>query len=383
MNILDDLETIRKIDRENMCEIYRDTPDLYIDSLKKLENLNQVLLKPPSRRIRNVVILGMGGSALSGEILRDWLLDFSKVPIELCRDYHLPYYINEDTLAIAVSYSGNTEETISAFVEALERKCVIAAVSSGGVLEEFCNLTETPMIKVPRENPQFQPRCATPYLLPSMAAILNKLGVIPFRTNEFEETIEALREAWSIIRPECPAIDNPSKKIALEIFGSIPVIYGFRQYKSIALAIKTAINENGKVLSKYESFPELNHNEVVGLEGYKEYLGKFSTVLIREHDEPDEIRVRIEATKKLISNKNWKIIEIYGEGTSRLAKMLYVKHVADMASVYLAILNGMDPTVTQSIDVIKKELKEKLNLITDLRKKVMNISKLRSNKEKL
>lgn len=379
MNILDDLETIRKIDRGNMREIYRNTPDLYIDSLKRLKNLDQILGKLPKKRIRNVVILGMGGSALSGEILRDWSLDFSKAPIELCRDYHLPNYVDEDTLAIAVSYSGNTEETISAFVEALERKCTIVAISSGGVLEEFCNLTETPMIKVPRGNPPFQPRCATPYLLPSIAAILNEFGVMPFNTNEFEETTQVLREAWNKIKPECLAIDNPAKKIASEIFGSIPVIYGFRQYKSIALAIKIAISENCKVPSKCEYLPELNHNEIVGLEGHKESMGKFSTILIREHDEPNEIRVRIEATKKFISNKNLKIIEIYAEGTSRLAKMLYVKHVADMVSVYLAILNCIDPTATLSIDAIKKEIKEKLDLITNLRKRVVDLSKSRNS----
>jgi len=371
MNTLDDLEAVRKIDRGNMLEIYRNTPELYIDSLNRLKSLGEVLKKSPDKRIRNVVILGMGGSALNGEILRDWSLDFSKVPIELCRDYHLPNYVNEETLVIAVSYSGNTEETASSFVEALERKCPIVVISSGGVLEEFCNLTGTPLIKVPKGSPPFQPRCATPYLLSSMAAILNKFGIIPFNTNEFEETVEVLKKVWNKTRPECPIIDNPAKKMALDIFGSTPVIYGFRQYKSIALATKIAFNENSKIPSKYEFFPELNHNEIVGFERYKKSMGRITTILIRDSAEPPEIKVAIEAAKTLISSRQaGKILEIYGEGTSRLAKMLCVKYITDMASVYLAVLNNVDPTYTQSIDVIKHEAKAKLNLIEDLRKRI-------------
>ena len=139
MNILDDLETIRKVDHGNMLEVFRNTPNMYIDTLKMLEDESMIsgVDRLSRKKPGGVTILGMGGSALSGEILRDWLADFIKMPIELCRDYHLPNYTDEDTLVIAVSYSGNTEETMNAYLEAIEKRCMTIAITSGGLLKEF------------------------------------------------------------------------------------------------------------------------------------------------------------------------------------------------------------------------------------------------------
>jgi len=371
--MLDDIQAIKSIDRMNMCGIQLKFPDNAEDAIKRAETLRI----PKSLKIgkyiihyrqpEKILILGMGGSAIGGELLRGWLKKYSPIPIEVNHDYHLPAYADANTLVVAVSYSGNTEETLSGFVEAVSRKCMVVGISSGGVLEKFCQSLRVPFLKLPGGMP---PRIALPYLFFPLVLILKKFGIAS-KMNETREALLVLRQLREEIKPEIPTSQNPSKQLASQLYGGIPIIYGFREYDGVAMRIKTQFNENAKIPAKYEAFPELNHNETVGWEGPKKLTKLFNVILLRDPSEPPEIRTRIEITKKLaLKRKAGKILEIYPRGKTTLAKMLSTIYIGDSASIYLAILYGIDPTPVEIVNKIKHELKKKIDVTTPLSQQV-------------
>jgi glucose/mannose-6-phosphate isomerase len=360
--VLDRLEEIKKIDKSDILGYCVKTSIYCEDAVQRAKQVSVRYGKP-----RHVVVVGMGGSAIGGEILRDWLLDELPIPIEVCRDYSLPAYANEDTLVFAISCSGKTEETLSAFVDAVKRGCKTITITSGGHLLSFSEKLRVPHVIVPSELPS---RVTLPYLFFPLPILLNKLGVLQNREKEIQETIRIVKKLSRENSPETPTRENPSKKLALELGETIPVVYGFRQYAAIARRLKTQFNENSKVPSKHDVFPELNHNEVVGWEASEMLTKRFSVLLIRDREEPPEIRHRIEATKSLVLHKAQKVLEVYAEGESKLAKMFSVLYVGDLASVYLAILRNTDPTPVQSISKIKEEMGKRFNVIERLKREV-------------
>ncbi|MCS4542048.1 MAG: bifunctional phosphoglucose/phosphomannose isomerase [Euryarchaeota archaeon] len=371
VSILDDFDQIKHIDKSNMREAMNRLPENCEDALKLAEKLNipkklritekiSIKYKNPEK----ILVVGMGGSAISGDILRTWLRGSLPIPIEVCREYYLPAYADNSTLVLAISYSGNTEETLSGFIEAIQRKCMVIAITSGGLLLDFCQKLRIPFIKVPSELP---PRAAIPYLFFPLVTILKKLDILKLKQREIRETIDLLGEIRELIRAETPTKNNPAKKLAIALMGTIPAIYGFREYESIALRIKTQLNENSKIPAKNEVFPELSHNEIVGWDGPRKLTKMFSAVLIRDPDETPEIRSRIETMRALNLNKKAsKVLEIKAIGKSKLARMFSVMYIGDYASLYLAILCGVDPTPIEVITKLKHELAKRVNIIEKL-----------------
>lgn len=352
VTVLDNPKIVKEVDRSNMLGDLVKTPDYCRDSIKRAKQVNV----PKKVTPKNIVVVGMGGSAIGGEILHDWLRDTLPIPIEVCRDYTLPAYVNEDTLVFANSYSGNTEETLTAFLDATKRKSTVLAVTSGGQLSEFCKKLHTPHVIIPSG---LQPRAAIPYLFFPLPILMQKLGILSNVEGELEEAITILEKVAKANAPDNPANSNRAKQLAEDLPGTIPVIYGFRQYNSIAHRLKAQFNENSKLPSKSDSFPELNHNETVGYEA-PEALNKVQTIiLIRDPQEPTEIRNRIETTKNLAFTRANKTLEITAEGKGKLAKMLSVMCTGDYASVYLAILQNKDPSPVKIIDKVKTELAKK------------------------
>lgn len=319
---------------------------------------------PEKIRPKNIVVAGMGGSAIGGEILQNWLRDELPIPIGVCNDYTLPAYANKDTLLFANSYSGNTEETLSVFLDAIRRKCAIIATTSGGYLLSFSKDLQVPYVTIPSHLP---PRVAIPYLFFPLPVLMERMKILPNVDENLREAIQVLKKGSEENGPEIPAGDNPAKKLALDLVETIPVIYGFRQYQSVAHRLKTQFNENSKVPSKHDVFPELNHNETVGWEAPELLTKNYSIILIRDTDEPPEIRHRIETTKSLVLHKTKKVLEIYARGEGKLAKMFSVLRVGDFASVYLAILQGVDPTPVKIIDEVKSELGKKFSMVKKLK----------------
>jgi glucose/mannose-6-phosphate isomerase len=363
--ILDDPAEMKRIDKSDMLSFCLEAPKLCREAAKLAEAVRINYSKP-----QTIIVAGMGGSAIGGELMKDWIRDKTDVPIEICREYSLPAYADERTLVFVVSYSGETEEALSMFLDATKRKCMTFCISSGGKLSEFAEKLKLPYLRVPSGIPQ--PRAALPYLFLPMPILLEKLGLVSNVSSEISDAVKILERAKRENSPEKPLSDNFPKKLALRINGTVPVIYGFGIYRAVAQRYKQQLNENSKVPAKWDFFSELNHNEIVGWEAVKELAKCFSIIFIRDKDEPEGIRQRIEATKELISHKaTKKIFEVWSSGQSRLAKMLYTIYIGDFTSVYLAILRGVNPTPVKTISLVKERITQsgvKKKMIGELRK---------------
>ena len=366
--LLDDVEKISRIDKDGMLNICLKTDKMTADAIKFAREAE---FPRDYTKCERIVVLGMGGSSIGGELLRDWLLEKSPIPIETCNDYELPAYINEDSLVFAISYSGETEETLTAFIEAYKRKCKIFAITSGGHLKAFCERLNVPFLAIPKG---FAPRAALPYMFFPMAIFAEKMGLVKGIANDLEETVRIIKEISEENDVKKPFRENSAKKMAFELYGTIPAIYGFRHYSSVAHRWKTQLNENSKVACKYEVFPELNHNEVVGWEASEKTAKQFSIVLLRDSDEPEEIKMRIEIAKAMAFKNVGKVLEVKAKGKSKLAKMFSLLHFGDLVSIYLAILNEKDPTPVKMISAMKAELRRKLRTIEKLELEVEKLS---------
>jgi glucose/mannose-6-phosphate isomerase len=348
--ILDNADAIRRIDKSNMLSFCIQAPKHYGKAAKLASEVKIDYPKP-----EQIIVAGMGGSAIGGELLKDWAREGVAVPIDVCREYHLPAYTNKNTLLFATSYSGETEETLSVFLEALKRKCMIVCISSGGALLEFAEKLSIPHLVVPSG---MAPRATLPYLFMPLLAILEKMGLTPRLDADFSDAARILKQISYENSPERPLDSNLSKKLALNICGTVPIVYGFGFYRAVAQRLKTQFNENSKSPAKWEFFPELNHNEIVGWEQAKEFAKCFSVILIRDAEEQKEIRERIEFTEEMISKEAGKLFELWSSGKSNLAKMSSVICVGDFTSVYLALLRGVDPTPVRTIALLKERLEK-------------------------
>ena len=361
--VLDNIEKTKALDKSKMINFIVDSAKLYRESAKLAEKI-QVNYSQPD----NIIVAGMGGSGIGGDLLKDWARNKASVPIEVNREYQLPAYAGKRTLVLITSYSGDTEESLGAFLDALKRKCMIFCVSSGGALLENAERLKVPYLRVPGGMP---PRAALSYLFVPLLLGVEKMGLVSGASEELSEALTLLEKISKDNSPEKPAKENFSKTLALNIGQTAPVVYGFGFYRSVAERFKTQFNENSKIPAKWEVFSELNHNEIVGWERAGE-LGKcFSAIFIRDKEEPTEIRSRIEITKELVGKAGLGMFEVPAQGKSPLAKMLSTICIGDFTSIYLALLHGVDPTPVKTINYLKDTLKEngvKEKIISELAK---------------
>jgi glucose/mannose-6-phosphate isomerase len=289
---------------------------------------------------KDFVIIGMGGSAIGGELL-EVLLE-SKYNIKVVRGYSIP----PAKFMIASSYSGNTEETLSAFEEARTSGYKLLAITSNGKLWGKAKAFNIPLIKIPQG---YQPRAALPYLFFSLLRV-----IAPEYEREIPNLCEFLHLQYQNFKPS--SMVNPPLKLAQEIYLSdkIPIIYGSGLYSPVARRFKTQLNENSKCLAYWDSFPEMNHNDTVGWSGDK-HKERYLPILLRYKGENSRIRKRIELTKELLW-KRQKLIEIWSRGETHLQQLYWGIYFLDYASVYLALLRGIDPTPVEIIAKLKEAL---------------------------
>jgi glucose/mannose-6-phosphate isomerase len=348
-SILDDIDEIRNVDRSDMLSYCVNIADHYRQAERATR---KILLKCP--KPESIIVAGMGGSAIGGELFKDWASNRAGVPIEVSRDYKLPAYASQKTLAVIVSYSGETEETLSSFLDAVKKKCAIFCISSGGSLLEYAEKLSVPYLIVPKGMP---PRAALPYLFLPLLMALEKLQIVSGVSDELSEAINLLEVTSKKCSPESPLKCNPAKSLAKGINGTLPIIYGFGIFRGVAQRFKTQFNENSKIPSKWEYFSELDHNEVVGWEHAGNLAEYLSTIFIRDEKEPSYIRNRIEITKTLIGSIS-RIFETWSQGRGELARMLSTICTSDFTSVYLAILRNVDPTPVNTIASLKAKIKQ-------------------------
>ncbi|MGD6851469.1 MAG: bifunctional phosphoglucose/phosphomannose isomerase [Candidatus Bathyarchaeia archaeon] len=347
--LLDDMEKILAVDKSGTINYYIDSPKHYRRASEIAKDLTVNYPKPS-----NIIVAGMGGSAIGGDLLKDWTKDKLQIPIEVNREYQLPKYADEKTLVIASSYSGDTEETLSAFLDALRRGCMVFCITSGGALLEAAKKRKLPHLQVPSGMP---PRAALPYMFVPTLVLLEKLGLVEGVEDELKEAYLLLEKIVEENGPQKPTFENFAKNTAYHIGDSAPSVYGFGVYRSVARRFKQQFNENSKSAAKWEVFPELDHNEIVGWSGKGEQCRFFSVIFIRDTAEPVEIETRIETTKTIMEKVGLITFELDAQGTSTLAKMLSTIVVGDFLSVYLAVMRGADPTPVPTIDYLKNALK--------------------------
>ena len=347
---LEDPEEMKQVDKADMLKFCLSMSSHYRAAAKLAADITSSYAKPD-----NIVIVGMGGSAIGGELLKDWARDKVHVPIEVNREYHLPVYADEKTLVLVTSYTGGTEETLSALLEAIKKKCMIYCITSGGTLREIAERLNIPYLQVPAGMP---PRAALPYMFIPLLVFLDKIGLVTGVFRELDEALLSIEWVEKQNAAELSVKDSLSKTLAVNIEGLIPVVYGFGIYSGVARRFKQQINENAKMMAKWDNLPEMDHNEIVGYEKSENHKERFAAIFIRDKDEPTEICSRIEITKKIVELSGVSIYEVWSQGNSSLTKMLSVIAVADFLSNYLAILRGIDPTPVQTIDKLKESLKK-------------------------
>ena len=348
---LDDFVKIDSVDKSDMLSFSISAAKHYREAFKVAGRIVVDFPKPA-----NIVVAGLGGSGIGGDLVKDWAKNQLVVPIEVSREYGLPKYAGKKTLVIVCSYSGDTEETLGSFLDALKRKCMVFCISSGGALIKYAKKHKVPYLQVPGGMP---PRAALPYMLVPQLVLLEKMGLVVGVKEELDEAASLLETVCQENGPETLTRDNFAKMVATHIGDSSPVVYGFGFFRSVALRFKQQFNENSKVAAKWEFLPELDHNEIVGWEGKGEQCRYFSVIFIRDFDDESvEISSRLDITKQIMEKVGLIMFDLEVQGKSRLARMLSTIVVGDFISVYLAVLHNVDPTPVKTINVLKGALEE-------------------------
>jgi glucose/mannose-6-phosphate isomerase len=295
----------------------------------------------------------MGGSAIGGDIVRRFALSESKVPVRVHRDYGLPAFVDESTLVIASSYSGNTEETLSAFTEALGNGSGKLVIASGGKLKQLADQECIPAFVIDYKAP---PRAAFPHSLIPLVGIFQKLGLLGDKSADLREALDILNKLSIDFIETRPLASNPAKQLAAKLWGRIAVIYGAEILSEVARRWKGEFNENSKAWAFFENFPELNHNAVVGYEFPPEAKERIFVLMLRSSLLRPRNLLRYEVTARLLSKAGISYEFAEATGKSALSQVLSLVLLGDYASFYLSMLNRVDPTRVDAIDFIKQYL---------------------------
>ena len=347
---LDNASIYRQFDRSGMLEHLHGFPE---QCQKAWEEVLKFELPHLHTRISNVVIVGMGGSAIGGDVVRRLAMAESKSPVWVHRDYGLPEFIDAGTLVIASSYSGNTEETISAFIKSLGSRAKKLALTSGGKLKELAEKEGVPVFVIDYEAP---PRAAFPHSFIPLVGIFQKLGLLGDKSADLKEAVDVLKKLSGELIETRPLASNPAKRLAAKLQGRVAVIYGAEILSEVARRWKGEFNENSKAWAFFENFPELNHNAAVGYEFPVEMKDRTLVLMLRSPLFSPRNRLRYEVTAKLLAKSGIPHEYIEARGKSALAQALSLVLLGDYASFYLSMLNEVDPTSTDAISFVKQYL---------------------------
>ena len=310
--------------------------------------------------VKQVVLVGMGGSALAAEFVKTWLSSRLTVSIEIVRDYDLPAFVGPSTLVIASSYSGNTEETLAALEVAEARGAMVVAMASGGqLLEEARGQGRLHVGLVPDGHPHFdlppglQPRMAVLYGVKALAVLLEGVGLARGLVAELEAAASWMQGQMADWAPGRPIYQNPAKRMAEQVVGHPVVVYAGPTLAPMAMKWKIGFNENAKNLAFFNVFSELNHNEFMGWAHPKRVTHK--VIELRSGLDHPQIKKRFEITNRLLSDR-FAPIQVQAAGETRLQQLLWTLVLGDYVTVYVAILNHTDPTPVGLVERLKDEL---------------------------
>jgi glucose/mannose-6-phosphate isomerase len=344
---------LKNLDKSGMLSFIERAPDYLRSTLKLIKSGEALSWSKEIEELtaNSVIISGLGGSAISGDIIIDWVWEKSSIPIIVNRSYRLPNFAGEKTAVIAVSYSGNTFETLTQFYEAYKRRCILFSVSSGGRLMEVSKKLKVPFLKIKEGVP---PRAALPCLLPAVAYILSKIES-SILISELEDAANKMSEVKKDFEFSRKIEENLAKKMALNIIGKYPIVYAFANMSSVARRLKDQINENSKVSAKFEFLPEACHNEIEGV--FFPTKENFCFLFV-EPQEKIEKDISEEFKKILMENGLNNIYDVPVKGEKKIEKILTSIYFGDFLSFYLSLAYKIDPTATRNIQKYKKRINE-------------------------
>lgn len=354
---LDDLKQIKKLDKGLMAESLRLLPAQVDDAYKQLGNIN---IPSAYRKINRVVVNGMGGSNLGARIITSVFKEESKLPILIEPGYSVPGFVDEKTLYIISSYSGNTEEPLSTYAEAKRRGAKIAAITAHGVdnkLEKLMKKDKIPGIVFTTErNPSLQPRMGLGYGIFFILGVMVNAGAIAFKSESICQIVSSLEVNNSKFDLEKPLLKNPAKKMAMDIFGREAVLIGGNFLEGSLHALRNQICENSKNFAQYLVFPDMNHYSLEGLINPKDNKTNLAFVFFDSNFYSTRAKKRFELTKELVKNKRIKALEFKIGGQTKLMQALELLQFGSWVTFYLAMLNNVNPALIPSVDWFKERL---------------------------
>jgi len=316
--------------------------------------------EPPTRKIdAPLIVCGMGGSAIGGELLRDLVRLEATVPVLLVRGYTLPVFASRKTPVICVSFSGNTEEVLSTFQEALTRGCPVAVITSGGKLAEEATRAGASLLVVPDGRP---PRAALGYLFTPLLRLASKWGIYPVTDREIETAVRKTRRLTKKYLLDSDPANNAALELARRLYGKIPLIYsGGGLLSGAAYRWKCQFNENSKCMAFSNTFSELGHNEVMGWDANERIRRDIFLIMLKDYEDYPRVQKRMAITFTLLEPLAGGAVQIDSKGEKgrkgRLARLFSIITLGDFSSVYLAVEYGKDPTPIEKIERIKQELR--------------------------
>lgn len=345
-----DLEQIQSIDSQNMWEFLTGFPEQWKEAMELTEELDLTI---DQERINKICFAGMGGSAIGADLIRAYSYKTCPYPVQVVRHYETPHWIDEQTLFIACSFSGNTEETLTALTAARNRGAQSIGVTSGGELMLNAAKEGFDYIKIPGGMP---PRAALGYSFVPLYRIFQHLGFLDEGTAALKETATFLSEKNELFSdPE----DNEALNLAKELNDTLPIFYSDATVmEPVNLRWRGQFAENAKTLAYGNTLPEMNHNEIVGWERIVHLTGRLSVVMLQDREDNPRVQRRMEIVEELVEDQTASMHVLKTRGQTRLTRMFSLIQLADWTSFYLAILNNVDPTPIAKIDLLKSKLAE-------------------------
>ncbi len=347
---LDDLELMKRADPGQMLRHIEDLPQQCAEASLSMGGLE---LPEEYRDIDNLVIAGMGGSAIGGSLLASLVERECSLPVIVHRDYGLPAFVGPRSLVIVSSYSGNTEEALSAFAEALEREAKVLAITSGGQLAGEARGKGIPLFTISYVSP---PRGALGHSFIPLVGVIERLGFIADKSADLSEAIAEMKALQERINERMPVAKNPAKGLAQRLHGKMVVVYGAGHLTEVARRWKTQLNENGKAWGFFEALPELNHNFLEGNRFPAEVAEGMVVVALSSSLYSPRMRLRLEVTQEVLAQQGVHCERVEALGRNALAQMLSTIHLGDYTSFYLAMLYGIDPSLIANINYLKEQL---------------------------
>jgi glucose/mannose-6-phosphate isomerase len=347
---LDDLAKFRSLDPKNMIGQIYELPG----QLEEAWDMAMYLPLPQMERVKNVIISGMGGSAIGADLLAAYAAPVCPIPIIIHRDYDLPAWAQgQETLVIVSSHSGNTEEALSVFEQGRAKDCRLLAITTGGKLAQMGGEAGIPLWQFHHTG---QPRAAIGYSFGLLLAAMHRLGLLADPTSDLHDALHAMRNQQTNLLPEVPIAFNPAKRMAGQLVGRWVAVFAAEPLDPVARRWKDQINEVAKAWAQFEFLPEANHNTLAGLNNPESMLMQAMALFLQAPSNHPRNQLRMERTREIFMTQGVNTDVIQAKGESRLAHIWTLLHFGDYTSYYLAMMYGEDPTAVDVLTDLKNDL---------------------------